>query len=188
MSSNRPMHILTIDRLPFRISTSQRLHSASFPICSVTRPQYPVYRSPDRDLPHPSISPIPHPIPPLPHSPSTSPLLSLLTTPLLPQTHFFSGKSLGKHLSLFQSFPCVSLCCSNCNLLSLTSSFLQNAQSEVSFLGLTGRPFALTGARVPALSAALCSRAMRSFLEMGMALEGGRGGGVNWCGVAWVGR
>lgn len=70
------------------------------------------------------------------------------------------------------------------------SSFLQKAHREVSFFGLTGRPFALTGARVPALSAALCSRAMRSFLEMGIVLvafgvligrKGGRMGVLSWC-------
>lgn len=39
--------------------------------------------------------------------------------------------------------------------------------------GLTGRPLGLTGARVPARSAFLCSRWIRAFLEIGMVDEFG---------------
>jgi len=36
---------------------------------------------------------------------------------------------------------------------------------------LTGRPLALTGARVPSASAFLCSRVRRSFLEIGIVQD-----------------
>lgn len=121
--------------------------------------------------PHPSLL-TPH-LPPICHN---NPITSISSRPS--STHFFSGKSFGKHFSLFQSLPCVSLCCSSCNRLSRTISFLQNAQMDVSFFGFTGSPFAFTGARVPAASAFLCSRAMRSFFEMGIVVGclGRRGG------------
>lgn len=41
---------------------------------------------------------------------------------------------------------------------------------EVGFGALTGSPFGLTGARVPAFSAALCSRWTLAFLEIGMLI------------------
>lgn len=40
---------------------------------------------------------------------------------------------------------------------------------EVGLGALTGRPLGFTAARVPAASAFLCSRAIRSFFEIGMA-------------------
>lgn len=45
---------------------------------------------------------------------------------------------------------------------------------EVGFGALTGSPFGLTATRVPALSAALCSRWTLAFLEIGilMVVEG----------------
>jgi len=39
---------------------------------------------------------------------------------------------------------------------------------EVGFGGLTGRPFAFTGARVPALSAFLCSRWICTTVSLGL--------------------
>jgi hypothetical protein len=49
-----------------------------------------------------------------------------------------------------------------------TRSFRQKAQIVFGFAAFTGVPLGLTGTRVPAASAFLCSRWMRSFLEMGM--------------------
>lgn len=50
----------------------------------------------------------------------------------------------------------------------LTSSFLQYTQIDMAFGGFLGVPLGFTGVRVPAASAFLCSREMRSFLEIGM--------------------
>ena len=90
----------------------------------------------------------------------------------LDDTLFQAVKSFGKHFSFGQASLCVFACASIWTLLSRTISFLQNAHSDVGLGALTGRPLALTGARVPAASAFLCSRATRSFFEIGMVEEG----------------
>jgi hypothetical protein len=53
-------------------------------------------------------------------------------------------------------------------LLSLASSFRQKAHIDISFFALTGVPLGLTGTRVPAASAFLCSLWTRSFLLIGI--------------------
>lgn len=78
------------------------------------------------------------------------------------------GKSLGQHFSLGHVLGSwVPACTSSWILFVLTISLRQFWQMDVGLGGLTGRPLALTGARVPAFSAALCSR----------AICGGTGGG-----------
>lgn len=49
-----------------------------------------------------------------------------------------------------------------------TSSLRQKAQITLALGGFTGVPLGLTGTRVPAASAFLCSREILSFLEMGI--------------------
>lgn len=53
-------------------------------------------------------------------------------------------------------------------LLSREEASMERRTIEVGFGALTGSPFGLTGARVPAFSAALCSRWTLAFLEIGM--------------------
>ena len=52
----------------------------------------------------------------------------------------------------------------------LSNSLRQKAQTDFGFAAFFGVPFGFTGTRVPAASAFLCSRWMRSFLEIGMLL------------------
>jgi hypothetical protein len=54
------------------------------------------------------------------------------------------------------------------SVVKLTNSFLQKTQIDVAFAAFLGVPLGLTGTRVPAASAFLCSRWIRSFFEMGM--------------------
>lgn len=65
------------------------------------------------------------------------------------------------HVVLDHLAAAVHALCSNVSRFSvhmLVDGWLSQRTMTVSFFGLTGRPLALTGARVPAASAFLCSR------------------------------